>query len=113
VKQEVYDAVIERSGSRCEAEVEVLPSLWMGCAKPATEVHHMLPKSRGGRILDDYGETSHLINLCQEHHMQAHSRKDADGLMIDGSVTWDKLNHRPIYKGTDTILSKKYTHTSG
>ena len=73
----------------------------------------MLPKSRGGRILDEYGETCHLIHLCTPDHQQAHSRKDAMGLMIDGSIAWDKLNSRPKYQGTDPELMNKYTPTSG
>lgn len=72
----------------------------------------MLPKSRGGRILDDAGETCHLIHLCQPHHQQSHSRKDAEGLMIDGSVTWDKLRNRPSYKGTDQELTRRYPSTT-
>jgi hypothetical protein len=112
MKPEVYDAVVMRSGGRCEAEVETSAS-WVRCWHPATEVHHLLPKSRGGRILDDYGETCHLLHLCKSDHMQAHSREHADGLMIDGTVTWDKLNNRPIYKGTDPELRRKYTPTNG
>ena len=45
--------------------------------------------------------------------MQAHSRQDADGMMIDGSVTWDKLNNRPIYKGMDDYLKRTYPPTVG
>lgn len=112
MKPEVYDAVITRSGGRCEAEVHN-GLFWSRCTSPATEVHHMLPKSRGGRLLDDYGETCHLIHLCTADHQQAHSRKDAAGLMIDGTVTWDKLNNRPTYRGTDPELMRKYTPTSG
>ena len=73
----------------------------------------MLPKSRGGRHLDEVLETYHLIDLCQEHHMQSHSRDNAEGLMIDGSVTWDKLTERPSYTGTDPVLSQRYTRIGG
>jgi hypothetical protein len=114
VKEEVYQAVVTRSGETCEVEVELAGSFWGRCTAAATDVHHMLPKSRGGRILDGIGETCHLIHLCREHHAQAHSRKDADGLMIDGSVTWDKLRNRPVYKGTDPELMRRYpTPTAG
>ena len=113
MKSEVYDAVVTRSGGRCEAEFAVMWSDWMRCPAPATEVHHLLPKSRGGRILDDYGESCHLIHLCKTDHIQAHSRKDAEGMMIDGSVTWDKMEQRPIYQGTDPELKTKYGLTSG
>lgn len=114
MRADVYEAVVARSGGRCEAEYAVMwAEEWHRCPAQATEVHHLLPKSRGGRILDDYGETCHLIHLCKTDHMAAHSRKDAEGMMIDGSVTWDKLRNRPIYKGTDPELKKKYTLTSG
>jgi 5-methylcytosine-specific restriction endonuclease McrA len=112
MKQEVYDAVVTRSGGRCEVEVEHAGT-WLRCGSPATDVHHLLPKSRGGRILDDVGETCHLIHLCREHHAQAHSRKEAHGMMIDGSVTWDKLRNRPVYQGTDPELTRRYTPTVG
>lgn len=112
MKKETYEAVAARAGGRCEAEVEVFGH-WERCHLPAEELHHMLPKSRGGRILDDFGETCHLIYLCQSDHHQAHSRKDALGLMIDGSITWDKLTNQPRYTGTDPELTRKYTTTDG
>lgn len=112
MKPETYEAAAKRAGGRCEAEVR-FAGTWERCYHPAEELHHMLPKSRGGRILDDYGETCHLIYLCKSDHMQAHSRKDSLGLMIDGSVTWDKLNQRPIYQGRDPELTRKYGPISG
>lgn len=66
----------------------------------------MLPKSRGGRILDQHGETAHLIHLCRAHHSQAHKRSQAEGLMIDGYVTTDPLTNNPVYTGSDEVLSK-------
>lgn len=66
----------------------------------------MLPRSRGGGVLDEHGETAHLIHLCREHHLQAHSRKDARGLMIDGYVTTDALTGQPVYVGDDALLAK-------
>lgn len=72
----------------------------------------MLPKSRGGRLLDQVHETYHLIHLCQEHHMQSHSRKDAEGMMIDGSVVWDKLTNRPTYQGKDPYLKRSYPRST-
>lgn len=106
---ELYEAITTRSGGMCEAEVWAGPQFrWIRCSEPATEVHHLLPKSRGGRILDEVGETAHLIHLCKTDHMQAHARKDADGMMIDGSVTWDKIQKQVRYHGTDPVLKKKY-----
>lgn len=114
MKPELYDAIITRARGRCEVEVELpLISGWSRCGDQGTEVHHLLPKSRGGRILDEVGETYHLILLCKTDHLQAHSRKDALGLMIDGSVVWDKLTNQPHYTGTDPYLMSKYTPTSG
>lgn len=107
MKQETYEKVAARAGGRCEAEVYTTAG-WTRCWNPAEELHHMLPKSRGGRILDDYGEIYHLIYLCKSDHIQAHSRKDADGLMIDGSVVWDKMKNRPWYQGTDPHLTATY-----
>ena len=107
----LYSSIVVRSRGRCESEVWV--SGWFRCDSPATDVHHLLPKSRGGRILDDYGETYHLMHLCRECHSIAHSRKEADGMMIDGSITWDKINNQPIYKGEDSYLKRKYRGISG
>lgn len=113
MKEATYTKVVTRSGGMCEAERELSTGGWQRCGAPATDVHHMLPKSRGGRHLDNCEETYHLIHLCRDDHQQAHSRKDAFGLMIDGSVTWDKLSQRPMYKGTDPYLSKKYSPIDG
>lgn len=114
MEAELYEAITTRSGGRCEAEVFMSHPLgWIRCGEPATEVHHLLPKSRGGRILDEVGEMTHLIHLCKTDHMQAHARKDAEGMMIDGSVTWNKISNRPEYRGTDPILTQRYTPTSG
>lgn len=107
---ELYEAITERSGGACEAEIFVSDDFgWMRCGAPATEVHHLLPKSRGGRILDEFGETEHLIHLCKTDHMQAHARMYAEGMMIDGSVTWNKMTSRPEYRGTDPTLTQRYT----
>ncbi len=114
MKADLYEAITTRSGGMCEAEVWVEKAQqWVRCGVPPTDVHHMLPKSRGGRILDEYGETAHLIHLCRDCHAQAHSRKDADGLMIDGSITWHRTLNRPLYRGTDPTLTSLYGLTSG
>lgn len=107
MRDELYEAIIIRSDGRCEAEVES-GGQWMRCTQAATDVHHLLPKSRGGRLLDAVLETAHLIHLCREDHQQAHSRKNAEGMMIDGSVTWNKITNRPEYQGTDPYLRKRY-----
>lgn len=93
----------------CEAEVYV-PSqdTWVRCGAWATEVHHLLPRSRGGKVLDEVGEMCHLLHLCRTDHALAHARSDAEEMMIDGSVTWDNLRERPVYRGTDKELTRKY-----
>jgi hypothetical protein len=80
---------------------------------PATEIHHLLPRSRGGKNLDAVEEIYHLIHLCRQDHSLAHARIDAYDLMIEGSVTWDKLTNRPAYRGTDPYLRRRYTPIDG
>lgn len=101
-----------RSRGRCEAEV-LVGDVWMRCTAQATDIHHLLPRSRGGNILDEYGETTHLLHLCRQDHTEAHSRKSAEGMMIDGSVVWNRDRTRPQYTGTDQTLRKLYGHTPG
>jgi hypothetical protein len=109
----LHRAIVMRSQGRCEAEVEV-SGVWLRCSNPATDVHHMLTKARGGRNLDRIGETYHLIHLCRDcHRLCDGADAYAGGMLIEGNVTWDKLNSRPIYKGTDPYLTKRYTPTSG
>ena len=68
--------VLERSGGACEANVQVRVgggTIYTRCFKTATDVHHMLTRSRGGLILDEFGEIEHLIHLCRQCHTLAHS----------------------------------------
>lgn len=104
--------VKERSQGRCEAEV-LVGDVWMRCTAQATDIHHLLPRSRGGNVLDQYGETCHLLHLCRRDHGVAHARQSADGMMIDGSVVWNRDRTKPLYRGTDPELTRKYGHTSG
>lgn len=102
-------AARERAADQCEAMVRS-GRIWVRCIAPGTDVHHMLPRSRGGHILDRHGESYHLVVLCRAHHRHAHEmRKDADagGLMIDGQVSTG-LTGKPVYRGTDTYLLRKY-----
>ena len=102
------ERVFERSGGRCEVLVRV-GDVWTRCGRMASDVHHLLPRSRGGDVLDDEGEVYHLINLDRHHHNQIHgSPADAyrTGLTIDGQVYIDGT--RVVYRGTDTYLSERY-----
>jgi len=100
-----HDKVLERSWSRCEAMVQI-GSAWTRCFRTPVEVHHMLTRSRGGKILDAHGETAHLLALCNQHHREAHSPGGHDsGLMIDGYVTTGP-DGRPVYEGSDRRLAR-------
>lgn len=101
-----YSQVHKRSAGRCEAIEEFVGGKVGRCFGKATEVHHMLTRSRGGKILDNYGETEHLIHLCGRHHRQAHG-PDGRELMIDGYVTTGP-DGKPQYTGTHQGLRDKY-----
>ena len=102
-------AVLRRSFGRCEAFVQVGDGHPYRCPNPATDIHHLLTKGRGGENLDKVGETYHLIHLCRECHSAADGG-DAyiGGMLIDGTVVWDRLWNKPVYTGTDDYLRKRY-----
>lgn len=109
-------AVHDRSGGMCEAYLMLGDTVHTRCWVSPTEVHHALPRSRGGRWLDKAGETHHLVDLCHHHHREAEKeRPDAyqKGLLISGYVTWDALLQRPVYTGPDTYLTKTYGDPHG
>lgn len=93
-----------RSRGQCEAVLE-----GRRCTRQAEECHHALFRSRGGNILDRYGEIRHLQDLCKRHHDFAHTG-GANGtmLVIPGRVLTDKLTRKPVYTGTDVELSRLY-----
>jgi hypothetical protein len=84
-------------------------NVWTRCGRRATDVHHMLPRSRGGTALDEVGETYHLVVLDRRHHDYVHGHP-ADsylsGLTIDGQAYLDLGS--VVYRGTDTYLTEKY-----
>lgn len=87
--------------------VQVYTGAWTRCWRQPTERHHLLTRARGGRILDEAGETYHLIHLCHVHHRLADGGDAYDaGLLIDGYVT--TANGRVVYHGSDEYLSNKY-----
>lgn len=98
-----------RSRGRCEAHVEVDDEEFQRCVNEAQEIHHRLTRSRGGKNLDQVGETYHLIHLCVDchHHIVGASSYD-DGMLIDGYVEWDSLRERPVYYGSDRYLLSQY-----
>lgn len=98
-------AVLERSGSRCEAMIE-LPRAWTRCGRHPVEVHHALTRARGGGLLDQLGETYHLIALCPFHHRLVDDMGSESGLMIDGYMVRDGLNI--VYVGPDEYLTERY-----
>lgn len=101
-----HELVVARSGGHCEAMI-ALPRTWTRCGRYGIEVHHALTRARGGVLLDELGETQHLIALCRAHHKYAHEEGHSpSGLMIDGSVYRDGA--RLIYVGPDPYLSATY-----
>lgn len=68
----------------------------------------MLTRSRGGDLLDQAGETHHLIAACLTHHRTAHSRGYEVGLMLEGYVNQDSASAKIYYNGPDPYLSQTY-----
>lgn len=108
------DQVIIRSTGACEAMVGIDTEVWTRCFKTPVEVHHRLTRARGGAVLDELGETYHLIALCSAHHRladgaQAYTR----GLLLDGYMIRDGGEH--FYEGSDDYLSARYgrVHVQG
>jgi len=84
-----------------------LKPLYIQCGREPAELHHKLTRARGGRILDEAGETYHHIYLCREHHDYAHKHVGEDnGLMIRGSV--QTVMGVPVYAGPDEYLHEHY-----
>lgn len=71
------------------------------------ERHHRLTRARGGTILDEVGESYHLIDLCPQHHRMADGADAYEsGLLIDGYVTSGLYG--PVYTGSDPYLLERY-----
>lgn len=98
--------VRRRSLNACEAMVE-MPRTRARCGISPVEDHHMLPRSRGGDILDSLGETYHHLALCRQHHKYAHESVDPqNNLLIQGYVYID--GGKVVYTGSDEYLTRKY-----
>jgi hypothetical protein len=109
VDDELRQRIYRRSGGRCELYIEYSETVRGRCSRAGREIHHMLTKARGGVILDNAGETMHLIHLCQEHHRYSDGQQAYDcGLLIEGYVTTDKVTGRPRYSGPDHQLRTLY-----
>lgn len=52
--------------SRCDR-------IWAGCIRDAQHVHEVIPRGRGGSILDD----ANLLNVCSICHGWIHQNNDA------------------------------------
>lgn len=108
ISDKIRESVYKRASNQCEAMMWV-DTIWTRCGMRPLEIHHRLKRSQGGGTLDKAGEIYHLVGLCPIHHRQAHSlgAYEAD-LLISGDVIWDDIEQRPVYRGPDKFLSKKY-----
>jgi hypothetical protein len=100
----------ERADGQCEVMVRH-GYLWVRCPGFASDVHHMLPRARGGLLLDAHREAYHLVVLCRPHHHLIHTNPRAAevaGLTIEGRVITNKSTGRLRYLGPDWYLSRKY-----
>lgn len=93
---------------RCEALV-LIKDKYIPCGTTPADLHHKLTRARGGKILDQWGETYHQMWLCREHHDYAHDNPEAyeAGLMLRGSVVTNTEGF-PVYTGPDEFLSNRY-----
>jgi len=101
------ELVFERSDHHCEVMV-LVNHVYTRCGRAAPDVHHLLFRSRGGDVLDEVGETYHLINLCRTHHDWCHrhpSLAASVGMVIEGQC-W--LDNGPVYVGPDPYLTLTY-----
>lgn len=95
-------------GEGCEAMIRLYTGAYTRCWRKPTDSHHALTKGRGGRLLDEVGETYHKINLCRIHHGMADGGLAYEGgLLIDGYVQ-TLADGRVAYYGTDEYLTRKY-----
>lgn len=83
-----------------------LPRAWVRCGKSPVDDHHVLPRGRGGGVLDEVGETFHHLACCREHHREVDERGTSSGLLIDGYVYRD--GGYIVYSGSNEYLLMKY-----
>lgn len=108
ITKAMREQLYERSGMACEAMVATKSGVYARCWAKPVEVHHLLTRARGGGILDQAGETYHLICLCNKHHQMSDGGDAYEGgLLIDGYVMTGPRG-RPIYHGSDIELTERY-----
>lgn len=114
-------AVWDRAQGRCEATYPGGSGRYR-CLNPADELHHAMPRGRGGRLLDRAAERAvrdgsfdrdrhlaHLLALCFVcHHDVAHGqplRAREARLILPGHVI-SHFDGAPLYVGADPVLSR-------
>lgn len=105
MKGTIREQVLQRSAGHCEAMVR-LKRAWVRCGKTPVDDHHVLPRGRGGGVLDEVGETFHHLACCRLHHDQVDRYGAESGLLIEGYVYRDGLY--VVYSGPDPYLTRKY-----
>lgn len=101
------EAVV-RADAACEAMVPV-GGKFTRCGVRSVDVHHRLPRRRGGSLLDRELEIYHLVCLCRPHHEWTHRRPNLAtelGLFIEGEAV--RNGTYIIYTGPDEYLLNKY-----
>jgi 5-methylcytosine-specific restriction endonuclease McrA len=94
VPASVRRAVMIRSHGICER-----------CAgMRVAEMHHRLPRSRGGALIED---PFNIVGLCWDCHRLVHDTNERPWL-VEGTVSWDKIYDRPIYVGPDPDYQEQY-----
>lgn len=83
-----------------------LERAWVRCGKTPVDDHHVLPRGRGGGVLDEVGETYHHLALCRSHHREVDNWGSSSGLMIEGYAYRDGMY--VVYSGPDEHLLAKY-----
>jgi hypothetical protein len=106
MKENIREQVLRRSQGNCEAMVR-LDRAWVRCGKSPVDDHHVLPRSRGGSVLDSAGEIYHHLALCRTHHTEVDERGASSGLLIEGYV-WTDAGGFIVYVGPDMYLSNRY-----
>lgn len=87
-----------------------LQRAWVRCGKSPVDDHHVLPRGRGGSILDELGEIYHHLALCRAHHTEVDNHGATSGLIIEGYAYRDGAY--VVYVGPDPVLSHKYGRQS-
>jgi 5-methylcytosine-specific restriction endonuclease McrA len=67
---ELYYYILERDGGYCQQ-----------CGRKPVELHHIIPRSMGGRHY-----ANNLIMLCKHHHESAHQNLSAVTPVLKGIV---------------------------